>query len=616
MIDVVLFGVLLGAVATLVGGYSYGTGDHIEQLPLVFRAIDPSYLTSDFFTDVASEDGPRFLYAQLLGALGRLIPIHIVYLILTLCANAAVLVITGIVLRHLFPRAPLAAFLGMAAVSALGFFALGGRLNLVGTQLVPEESTIPLLLLAVWFGWRRRPIIAAAFAAAAAVFHPLMGSGTGLLVLLASTLTVIANPEQRQWPLLLRHGASHLIGFMIIAAAIALWLVFTAEEFRLPTDEFINILAYFRHPHHYVPSSFGITAYLETLGFLVATAIAMNWWARRPETNRSAVVFAASLIVLVLAGCVGGYLFVEVFPSRSWATAQPFRFLVLVKWIGVIVIVGIIAGHLQDRGRPDSIMRGGTLLASFVSPVAMAAAHVGHIAIDTIGRRRDGIASAFVQPWPVMVGVLLVAVVSPTARGGYRAVLFAAFAMAVGYLVAVHRDRISRVVMAGAFGGLFVLIVISNTISPRPLVPFDVTFVQGVEAAQPSADETVSRWARNNTPTDAVFITPPEWGGFRLLAERAIVVDFKAFPFGDQAMAEWRDRMFDLYGEPASSGIRGAVEMDEQYRRITDAELIDSARRWGAGHAVLYRETETSLPVLYETDMYRVVRVAEGDGGL
>ncbi len=56
----------------------------------------------------------------------------------------------------------------------------------------------------------------------------------------------------------------------------------------------------------------------------------------------------------------------------------------------------------------------------------------------------------------------------------------------------------------------------------------------------------VERWARSESPVGAVFAVPPSWSGFRTRARRAIVVDFKSFPFQPQLTRAWYERLMDI----------------------------------------------------------------------
>ena len=64
-LDLILFCALAGFASTIIS-YNFGSVDHLEQIPLVLRALDPEYLQNDFFVNVASQFGPRYLYSHIL----------------------------------------------------------------------------------------------------------------------------------------------------------------------------------------------------------------------------------------------------------------------------------------------------------------------------------------------------------------------------------------------------------------------------------------------------------------------------------------------------------------------------------------------------------------------
>src|SRR5207302_3354086 len=55
----------------------------------------------------------------------------------------------------------------------------------------------------------------------------------------------------------------------------------------------------------------------------------------------------------------------------------------------------------------------------------------------------------------------------------------------------------------------------------------------------------IAEYAKENTPIDAIFLVPPDESDFRLRAQRAIVVNFKAVPQLGAELAERANRLRD-----------------------------------------------------------------------
>jgi len=51
---------------------------------------------------------------------------------------------------------------------------------------------------------------------------------------------------------------------------------------------------------------------------------------------------------------------------------------------------------------------------------------------------------------------------------------------------------------------------------------------------------------KNNYPPSTIFIIPPEQECFRVYAERAVIVDYRACPYREADIIEWKNRLDDL----------------------------------------------------------------------
>jgi hypothetical protein len=99
-------------------------------------------------------------------------------------------------------------------------------------------------------------------------------------------------------------------------------------------------------------------------------------------------------------------------------------------------------------------------------------------------------------------------------------------------------------------------------------------------------------WIRDHTPTDAVFLVPPDEQEFRLRARRAIVVNYKCVPQLSRELPAWRQRlqdilMIDLRDLPAGSFDRTLHEIRQLYDTRSPEHLEKAARIYNARFIVV-----------------------------
>ena len=100
-IEGIVFSVFCGIIATF-WNYCYGFGDHLEQLPVLRRAIDSSYLANDFFTNAASGFGPRYYFVNVIAWLSKFFSVPTIYYVLTLISNVLIAAISYFFSRDIF----------------------------------------------------------------------------------------------------------------------------------------------------------------------------------------------------------------------------------------------------------------------------------------------------------------------------------------------------------------------------------------------------------------------------------------------------------------------------------------------------------------------------------
>lgn len=105
----------------------------------------------------------------------------------------------------------------------------------------------------------------------------------------------------------------------------------------------------------------------------------------------------------------------------------------------------------------------------------------------------------------------------------------------------------------------------------------------------------VGRWVRENTPPDAVIVSPSRQWGFRWFAGRAVYVDYKDAPQDTPGLLEWERRLGVLR------------DWWESSRRYTPADLRRLGERTGGDYLVTsaFPGRFTAAPV-YANRTYRV----------
>ncbi len=216
--------------------------------------------------------------------------------------------------------------------------------------------------------------------------------------------------------------------------------------------------------------------------------------------------------------------------------------------------------------------------------------------------------SRFITPGTLLIIVVPLLVIIPIYSNIYLFVAFSLPALALFYN--------ARKIVYAAMGIILVCAVIYVISVPADNVPvtyeptLKTLFRPRFTLSDYSGDDIeIAEYIKHNTPEGAIFLTPPLFGKLRIFGERAIVVDFKAFPFEEQAMREWKQRLVDCYGTTEKTGFSAAEAFEQRYKTITDSRIRYIKDTYNISYAILYNQTDTRFPVVYRNDTYKLVHV-------
>jgi hypothetical protein len=543
---------LLLGVATSALHYRYGFDNQAAELPLALRAMDPSYLNLDFYTQVSDAAGPKRPLALLLAAFATPHTLPLVCFLGVCAVNTAIGILSFATARRLAPSASWAPPLAAALALSISTFRLGYAGEFASSELVASHAAEPLVLFALCAAAAGRAIAAQLAAAAATALHFSFGLEAGALAL-ALCAPLRANPlgsaaKPRAW----------LAGALLLAAsALALAPVAWPAGAALASD-FVAIESQLRHPHHNYWRAMPVADRLRALAFAGAALLAGWGWLReraRSDTATRALLALAAGLALGAAA----HLALSAFALPALvAAARPLRLLWIAKWIGLLAIAVALAAPAGSGG---ALARAAVALAF----------------------------AASVRPSRATLALLALGAAATLALRALPTRAARAASAAAAALLALH----------AGFGAALPSPLAGLGARLRP--PLTLDALRGPEAE-------IARAARAVLPRDAIVLTPPGFARFRLIAERAVVVDFKAFPFQADAMRAWRERLFGCYGETQRTGFAALAELSRNYR---ERGLAAGTRcDFGATHAVLAAELPAPGPVLARTADYQLVQLA------
>lgn len=597
---IIVFGCCFGAfIARYFLGYE---GDH-EQLPLLFRALDSSFIRNDFFTNTSDTFGPRYYFIEFIAGIARRVGFSEAYFRVAQFPNILTGIISGLFAYWLANRSKLAGLLAASIVLTIDCFNLGNSSEIRTYSAIPLHLAMPFLLLGIWSYIDQRFIMGTIAFILASFFHPLLAYGTAICLLTAHICLFNFQLAHEQN---IRKKITLSLMLFLLCGTI-LWYLPTDGSVKITDDEFIHILAFFRHPHHYVPSEFRVEQYFLVLTFSIASACALYILQNYYENIQKLLPYFLIVYFLLLIGCVCGFIFVEIYPTRIFVTAQPFRFLYIFKWISFAIFAYLAKHTLETYKPPVSYLSFLTLAIGLLSAYTLCCAVLLILLYEK--KLKDytllslaiflislGATCIYLLNWrielqaPYYILLLCILIVSSTIRQVKHAIAFVLLTgLSFNFFIKNLRDD-SPYKLAHNF---FMYRPTRHTLEQYPYI----------------SHREISEALKTKTPVDAIIIAPQDFGWVRFLANRALVVDYKAFPFQDAAMKEWHERLQIVYGPTEKLGPEAYKDFENNYRNISDSKLSTLSEKYGSNFAILFKDTPSSFPTLFENNQFKIVNI-------
>ncbi|MGK4006435.1 DUF6798 domain-containing protein [Sorangium sp. So ce1036] len=550
-------------------GVNYGVDNQAAYMLGSLRLLDPSVLTKDFYAAGAANYHPAFAYVGWpLLAIDRGGAAVGWGLVVTVTLGAMCMYwLAAELLKQ--RRLALATFLLVMAIAFVTRTRSVAVTFIFDFILQPSTLGSLFLLAALPPFVAGRYLLSGVFLGLSGLFHAnylILGIGTfGLTQLLLGW--------RDGWKDLARRIA------MQVGPAIAVFLLLSPlilSSVRSPDAALAHeILFNIRSPHHYAPTTFKgrffPVAAWQMLG------LGAGAWLLRGREGRGRR-FGAAVLALAILIWTGTLLTTWVQIPR---VAQVFvwRF---APFLDLLMQMLVCAASASIAARPSLLRR--------IPTAGLTLTLGGFVALAMLDNEGDLARALWLVLAPGAAGALIGAAASLLERRRVRLAPARALLLRFGAYA---------VVAYAAFACLHFAVPAVKSYRERSNV------IKGMRGPE----DDMYAWIRANTSKDALFLTPPQLARFRLIGERAIVVDWKASTYVPSELVEWYRRLEDVSGR---KGFRSAKELFNGYGRLDAARLDSLQKKYKFNYVVVARGRERNLPgkVVYKNSRFVILSLA------
>ncbi len=586
-------------------GYSAFRSDHMTQVPMLMRLVEPDLFARDWFFGGRANYAERQVFLAAERAL--LIPLRRIELVLfsqylaLLCAFATAL---WLIARR-FGRAEPLFLLWMFYCATANRFADISVAPLIEDFMVPRFYSYVGGYLAIALLLRGRAAAAGLALGALGLFQ----GAPALQILPILVLWLFFDRGRRE---------AARLSLLLLAGFLSLyWLQFwflrdlVSGPNLYSEEEQIRLLAYIRHPHHMLPHLFRGHDYEESLALLVF------FWAgwRRGLFSGAGQALArlvAAFLVFLLASVAGIYFFRD----ASFIAFQPMRMFAPLRLILLYSVALHTLNLLRGEDRFDWVRGGFLLLIAYhikEMPRAFAALLALEAALMELRARLSARAYARVRP-----ALSAIAFLFCLEKNAGSVLLSGALAAAILVSPALF-DRLRKTgrwlansawplpaVLSMEIAALAILLFAPFRAwdrDPATWTRLERAHYRWTQHAQiwPSPVyglEVAGEWAARHTPPGSLFVIPPgpTAHSFHIWSRRSVVFITKTFPFVQTDWPQWVERYLATRGvmdpaahpEAAARAMTapGARHAHEDLSLLSADYLIRLARRYGAEYVV------------------------------
>ena len=555
-------------------GYNFPIGGNFPEVPPIQFMLNPELYKNDYYVQEMVKFNPRYYYyyiIYLLANLGTSIPLaHFIYQFLAF--GSFILACYAIINIYTNSKLPAA---GMAFLCIAASFTDVGNTLIFSTKSVPSTFAMGFAIWGIYFSLRQKWLTGYLFFGLGCVLQFLVGLLPGLMML---PVLVIESVRQRNFKTLIL--AIALLAAMASIVYVPMLLTGTTSTQTIDNAEFVYIHAKVRNPHHILPSNWDLGNWFNFICFIMGGLLCIKnaELLRKEDKVNFYVIVGTSIFALFL-----NYIFVEVYPLAFIAKLQLARTVPFAQLI-IFITVGLTVDILYRQNKIAI-----SLLLLFVLTLPFRG--IIFLGLSVWQAKKYVFPKRYnILLWILAAVTVILSLIYPLTDSweimGDRIISIPVLFSILAFPFILEETSFATSIKQTITHTLALITTATLVLGVAGILPKPIlnVFQTRVNINAVSSDD-LSRLAvrfSQISSRDSLVLIPPSVTSFQLFSERAIVVNFKNFPFTEKGIKEWQNRMEAVLGVPLNPQmIWGGNDL---FIRRSSADLVKVARNYHADY--------------------------------
>jgi hypothetical protein len=346
----------------------------------------------------------------------------------------------------------------------------------------------------------------------------------------------------------------------------------TTSTQTIDNAEFVFIHAKVRNPHHILPSNWDVGNWFNFICFIIGGLLCIKnaELLRKQDKVNFYVIVGTAIFGLFL-----NYIFVEIYPVAFIAKLQLARTVPFAQLIIFIAVALTVDRLYKDKQIAVSLL----LLAVLTLPfrgIIFLGLSVWQTKKYVFPKRYN------ILLWILAVGTVIFSLIYPVTDSweimGDRIISIPIFFSILAFPFIVEETSLATSIKQTLTATLVFGVA---GILPKPILNVFPTKVNINAVPRDDLSKLAVRFSQSSS-RDSLVLIPPSVTSFQFFSERAIVVNFKNFPFTEKGIKEWQNRMEAVLGVPLNPQmIWGGNDF---FIRRSSADLVKVARNYHADY--------------------------------